>query len=127
MADSENLIDQVGSSNLSAERNGVRHKASIVNWTVGGQLTYVLITPARNEAVYIEKTFESMIVQTVLPLKWVIVDDGSTDNTREIITRYLQHYPWIEMVQMPERRDRSFAGKVVAFNAGYEKGEGSAL
>ena len=101
--------------------NGVRHKASIVNWTVGGQLTYVLITPARNEAVYIEKTFESMIVQTVLPLKWVIVDDGSTDNTREIITRYLQHYPWIEMVQMPERRDRSFAGKVVAFNAGYER------
>ena len=84
-------------------------------------LRYVLISPARNEAAFIEKTIESMIVQTVLPLKWVIVDDGSTDNTREIVSRYLGQNPWIEMVQMPVRRDRSFAGKVVAFNAGFER------
>ncbi len=42
-------------------------------------LTYVLITPARNEEAFIEKTIESVIHQTVLPVKWVIVDDGSTD------------------------------------------------
>src|SRR5262249_7725639 len=79
------------------------------------------VTPARNEAAYIEKTLESMIHQTVLPLKWVIVNDASTDNTREIIDRYLDKHPWIEVVEMPARRDRSFAAKVGAFNAGYEK------
>jgi len=88
------------------------------------QLSYVLITPARNEAAFIEKTIESMIKQTVLPLKWVIVDDGSTDETREIVSRYLEQNHWIEMVQMPQRRDRSFAAKVGAFNAGYERVEG---
>ena len=81
---------------------------------------YVLITPARNEAAFIEKTIESMIHQTLLPVKWVIVDDGSTDQTPEIVKRYLVQYPWIEMVQMPQRRDRSFAAKVGAFNAGCE-------
>jgi biofilm PGA synthesis N-glycosyltransferase PgaC len=85
---------------------------------------YVLITPARNEAAFIEKTIESVIHQTVLPAKWVIVDDGSTDTTSEIVGRYLAQYPWIEMVQMPQRRDRSFAAKVGAFNAGYEKVNG---
>jgi len=85
------------------------------------KLNYVLVTPARNEAAYIEKTLESMVQQTVLPLKWVIVNDASTDNTREIIDRYLGKYPWIEVVEMPARRDRSFAAKVGAFNAGFEK------
>jgi len=85
------------------------------------QLRYVLITPARNEEAFIEKTIQSMIQQTVLPLKWVIVDDGSTDRTREIVGRYLAENPWIELVQMPERRERHFAGKVFAFNAGSER------
>lgn len=89
--------------------------------TLNAPLSYVLITPARNEAAFIEKTIESMIRQTVLPKKWVIVNDGSTDKTGEIVSRYLPQYRWIETVQMPQRRDRSFAGKVVAFNAGYER------
>ena len=83
--------------------------------------SYVLITPARNEEAFIEKTLESMIQQTVPPLKWVIVNDGSTDRTAEIIDRYLGKCSWIEMVQMPQRRDRSFAAKVQAFNAGFER------
>ena len=87
-------------------------------------LRYVLITPARNEAAYIQKTIESMIHQTVPPEKWVIVDDGSTDETAEIVRPYGGRYPWIEMVQMPQRRDRSFAAKVQAFNVGYEKVKG---
>ena len=82
---------------------------------------FVLITPARNEEAFIEKTIESMIRQTVPPAKWVIVDDGSMDKTAEIVSRYLPQYPWIELVQMPQRRDRSFAAKVGAFNAGYER------
>jgi hypothetical protein len=85
---------------------------------------YVLITPARNEEAFIEKTIESMIHQTFPPVKWVIVDDGSTDKTPEIVSRYLPGHPWIEMVQMPQRRDRSFAAKVHSFNAGYERVRG---
>jgi glycosyltransferase involved in cell wall biosynthesis len=85
---------------------------------------YVLITPAHNEEIFVEKTIESMIRQTVLPLKWVIVDDGSTDKTAEIVSRYLKQHPWMEMVQMPQRRDRNFAAKVQAFNAGYERVSG---
>ena len=87
-------------------------------------LPYVLITPARNEEAFIEKTIHSVINQTVIPVKWVIVDDASTDKTPEIISRYLPDYPWIEMVQMPARRDRSFAAKVHSFNAGYDKVKG---
>ena len=87
-------------------------------------LPYVLITPARNESAYIAKTLESMMQQTMPPLKWVIVNDGSTDQTGEIIEPYLAKCPWLEMVQLPVRRDRSFAGKVYAFNAGFERVKG---
>ena len=86
--------------------------------------SYVLITPARNEEAFIEKTIESVIHQTVLPVKWVIVDDASTDRTPKIVGRYLAQYPWIELVQRPQRPDRSFAAKVEAFNAGFGRVDG---
>jgi biofilm PGA synthesis N-glycosyltransferase PgaC len=82
--------------------------------------SYVIITPARNEARFIELTLKSVIAQTILPLKWVIVSDGSTDGTDEIVKKYTSDFPWIELVRMPERQERNFAGKVHAFNAGYE-------
>ncbi|MGH9453741.1 MAG: glycosyltransferase family 2 protein, partial [Terriglobia bacterium] len=82
---------------------------------------YVLITPARNEAQFIELTIRSMVAQTVRPVKWVIVSDGSTDGTDDIVSKYAADHPWIELVRMPERRERHFAGKVHAFNAGYAK------
>ncbi len=84
-------------------------------------IPYVLVTPARNEEAFIEKTIESMIHQTFPPLKWVIVDDASTDKTPEIISRYLPQHPWMEMIQTPPRRDRNFAAKVHSFNAGYQR------
>jgi glycosyltransferase involved in cell wall biosynthesis len=84
-------------------------------------LNYALITPARNEAEYIELTIKSMIAQTHLPLKWVIVSDGSSDQTDELVRKYLDEYQWIELVRMPERAQRHFAGKVHAFKAGYER------
>ncbi len=80
--------------------------------------SYVLITPARNEAQFIELTLKSMVAQTARPLKWVIVSDGSTDGTDEIVRRCAAEHPWIELIRMPERRERNFAGKVLAFNAG---------
>jgi biofilm PGA synthesis N-glycosyltransferase PgaC len=83
--------------------------------------SYVLVTPARNEARFIAITMESVIAQTVRPLKWVIVSDGSTDGTDEIVKKYAAEHPWIELVRMPERRERNFAGKVLAFNAGYSR------
>ena len=82
---------------------------------------YVLVTPARNEATFIELTIKSVIAQTVLPVKWVIVSDGSTDGTVEIVQKYLAAYDWIELVRLPERAQRHFAGKASAFNAGYAK------
>ena len=80
---------------------------------------YVLITPARNEAQFIELTLKSVIAQTVQPLKWVIVSDGSIDGTDDIVRKYATENPWIELLRMPERTERHFAGKVHAFNAGY--------
>lgn len=80
---------------------------------------YVLITPARNEAAFIELTLKSMAAQMFKPLKWVIVSDGSTDGTDEIVKRYAVSNDWIELLRMPERKERNFAGKVHAFNAGY--------
>ncbi len=82
---------------------------------------YALITPARNEAQFIELTIKSLLAQTHLPLKWVIVSDGSTDGTDEIVDRYLSDHQWIEFVRMPERKERHFAGKVYAFRAGYDR------
>ena len=84
-------------------------------------LTYVLITPARNEAAFIEGTVKSVVAQTILPMKWVIVSDGSTDGTDEIVRKYIPDNPWIELIRMPETRDRTFAAKVVCVNAGYER------
>ena len=83
-------------------------------------LTYVLITPARNEAAYIEKTLISVCRQTVLPLKWVIVSDGSTDGTDTLIEKYARAHNWIDLLKLPPRRERHFAAKVQAFNAGYQ-------
>src|SRR5713226_4266269 len=84
-------------------------------------LTYVLVTPARNEAAFIEQTIEAVVGQTIRPAKWVIVSDGSTDGTDEIVKGYAAKHNWIELVRMPERRERHFAGKVGAFNAGYAR------
>jgi glycosyltransferase involved in cell wall biosynthesis len=89
-----------------------------------GSVPYVLITPARNEEAMIGQTIQSMIGQTILPLKWVIVDDGSLDATADIVGKHLAHHDWIELVRLPKHRDRSFAAKVGAFNAGFERVKG---
>jgi len=84
-------------------------------------MLYVLITPARNEEAFIENTIRSVISQTLRPQKWVIVSDGSTDRTDDIVKKYTKDNPWIELFRMPEHRDRQFAAKVHCFNGGYEK------
>jgi glycosyltransferase involved in cell wall biosynthesis len=82
-------------------------------------LRCILITPARNEEAFIERTIQSVVNQTALPLRWVIVNDGSTDGTAAIVARHAALHDWISMVNMPGHRDRSFAAKVHCFNTGY--------
>jgi biofilm PGA synthesis N-glycosyltransferase PgaC len=83
-------------------------------------LRYVLITPARNEGENIGRTLASMVVQTHRPLVWVVVSDGSTDRTEDIVSEYVQKHDWIKLIRRPVRRERSFAGKVECFNAGLQ-------
>lgn len=83
--------------------------------------SYVLITPARNEARFIELTIKSVVAQTLRPIKWLIVSDGSTDGTDDIVCEYAAKHPWMELLRMPERRERHFAGKVEAFSTAYNQ------
>lgn len=84
-------------------------------------LRYVLISPARNEAAFIELTIKSVVAQTVRPLKWIIVSDGSTDGTDEIVDKYVAQHAWIELVKKRVNGERNFASKVEAFNAAYAR------
>jgi glycosyltransferase involved in cell wall biosynthesis len=83
--------------------------------------SYVVVTPVKDEAQFIEKTLESMLAQTTRPEAWVIVNDGSKDNTEKIVESYVVEYPWIKLVN---REDRGFRkrgqGVVEAFYTGYE-------
>jgi len=84
-------------------------------------MNYVLITPARNEEAFIARVLDSVVSQTRLPLRWVIADDGSTDRTARIVEGYTKRHAWIELLRRPPRAERHFAGKVLAFNAGFER------
>lgn len=81
-------------------------------------LNYVLITPAHNEEAFIERTIQSVVNQTVRPLKWVVVSDGSTDGTREIVERHARQEDFIGLVHVERPEGRHFANKVRAFNHG---------
>src|SRR5215831_18607287 len=84
-------------------------------------MKYLLITAARNEEAFIAKTLNSVVTQTTLPERWVIVDDGSTDRTAEIVERYTKRYPWIELVQRTQDDNRNFASKAHAVNGSLKR------
>ncbi len=88
---------------------------------MSARLKYVLVTPARNEAAFIEGTIKSVVAQTARPEKWVIVSDGSSDGTDDIVKRHAAQHPWIELLRMPEHRDRTFAAKANCFAAGFAR------
>lgn len=80
---------------------------------------YVLISPCRNEAEYMCETLDSVIAQSVKPAKWIVVDDGSTDDTADILRKYQNEYDWIEVVKRENRGNRSVGpGVVEAFYEG---------
>ncbi|MEW6030131.1 MAG: glycosyltransferase [Chloroflexota bacterium] len=82
---------------------------------------YVLFTAARNEEAHIEKTIRSVIAQTVLPAKWVIVSDGSTDRTDEIVNQYVRTYDFILLLRRTADRERNYGSKAKALKVAYEQ------
>ena len=82
---------------------------------------YCLISPARNEAEYIRETLDSVLAQTVLPKRWIIIDDGSTDDTPRILANYAKKHKFIEAHSRADRGKRALGGGVVeVFNQGME-------
>ena len=82
---------------------------------------YCLITPCRDEAHYARRTLDAVTGQTVPPALWVIVDDGSKDETPKILAEYAARFPFIKIVRRADRGDRKLGGGVIdAFYAGYD-------
>lgn len=82
---------------------------------------YVLISPCRNEAEYMRRTLDSIVAQSLRPAQWVIVDDGSTDTTPQILADYAARHDWIRVVSKPDRGHRAVGpGVIEAFYVGYE-------
>ena len=82
---------------------------------------YVLISPCRNEADFMRQTLDSVIAQSIRPMQWVIVDDGSTDETPKILAEYAKQHNWIKIVTRADRGRRSVGpGVIEAFYSGYE-------
>ncbi|MCR9258153.1 MAG: glycosyltransferase family 2 protein [Pseudomonadaceae bacterium] len=80
---------------------------------------YLLITPCRDEADYLQKTIDSVGSQTILPTKWVVIDDGSTDETPQILERAQEKYDFLQVVRREDRGKRSVGpGVMDAFYAG---------
>jgi GT2 family glycosyltransferase len=82
---------------------------------------YVLITAAHNEEKYIEGTIRSILAQSVRPARWVIVSDGSTDRTNEIVKKYASENAFIELVQLDAAHRHSFGKKSHAIMTGYDR------
>jgi poly-beta-1,6-N-acetyl-D-glucosamine synthase len=88
-----------------------------------GRHNYVLISPVRNEAKNITKTLESVLAQTFKPMKWVIVDDGSSDGTPDIVQECAKRHGWVELLKLSDRGfyDLAGGGEIKAFYRGFER------
>jgi glycosyltransferase involved in cell wall biosynthesis len=82
---------------------------------------YALITPCRDEAKYARRTLDSVVAQSIPPTLWIIVDDGSKDQTPQILEEYADKYPFIRIIHRQDRGFRKLGGGVIdAFYEGYE-------
>jgi glycosyltransferase involved in cell wall biosynthesis len=80
---------------------------------------YAAITPVKDEAAHLRRTAEAMLAQTHRPTRWVIVDDGSTDESFEIAASYAAAHDWIVAIRSGRERRRARGGPIVeAFNRG---------
>jgi biofilm PGA synthesis N-glycosyltransferase PgaC len=86
---------------------------------------YVLVSPVRDEDAYLETTIQSVLKQSVLPYRWIIVDDGSRDRTRAIVGEYVRRCDWMYLVSTYRDSGRQpGSGIIRAFNRGYEEIKG---
>jgi glycosyltransferase involved in cell wall biosynthesis len=84
-------------------------------------MNYYIVIPAHNEEAFIALTLDSLIAQTVLPKKIVIVNDNSTDKTAEIVTAYAKENPFISLVNKTSSAIHLPGSKVIqAFQKGFE-------
>lgn len=84
-------------------------------------MNYYIVIPAHNEEAFIALTLDSLISQTVLPKKVVIVNDNSTDKTAEIVTAYAKENPFISLVNKTSSAIHLPGSKVIqAFHKGFE-------
>lgn len=84
-------------------------------------MKFYIVIPAHNEAIHIEKTLNSIINQTVLPAKVIVVNDHSTDETSSIVSHYCDKHNWIKLIEIYSTEDHLPGSKVIhAFNKGYE-------
>lgn len=81
---------------------------------------YAIVTAAFNEEKYIGNLLQSVMVQTVPPVKWVVVDDNSNDRTADIVSRYQGQMPYLVLLRQRREPGRSFGSKVVALRKGIE-------
>jgi poly-beta-1,6-N-acetyl-D-glucosamine synthase len=81
---------------------------------------YVVITPVRDEQMYLPLSIDSMVSQAIRPQEWVIVNDGSKDRTGDIIDEAARNHPWIRGVHRKDRGYRKWgAGIIEAFYDGF--------
>src|SRR5438552_15461867 len=83
-------------------------------------LDFCLLTACRNEAGLIDQTIRSVVAQSLRPRKWLILDDGSTDQTAELARQASLLHPWICLHQFEPRAERSFGAQYRAIMRGYE-------
>jgi len=81
---------------------------------------YCIITPVRDEAEFIGAAIEAVAAQSIRPVEWIIVDDGSTDQTTTIVEQYARAYPWIRLARRENRGFRSTGGGIEGFLLGVE-------
>ncbi|KPP83948.1 MAG: Glycosyltransferases involved in cell wall biogenesis [Rhodobacteraceae bacterium HLUCCA08] len=82
---------------------------------------YLLISPGRNEAKFMRRTLDSVVAQTERPTAWVIVDDGSTDDSPQILADYAAAHDWITVIRREDRGHRAVGpGVIEAFYAGLD-------
>jgi poly-beta-1,6-N-acetyl-D-glucosamine synthase len=85
------------------------------------KLSYALITPAYNEEAHIRRLIQCVAAQTLAPVKYVIVSDGSTDGTDEIVEQYTRELGFVELLRSEKNGRSNFGSKALAFNAGWDR------
>ncbi|MCP5066717.1 MAG: glycosyltransferase family 2 protein [bacterium] len=83
--------------------------------------SYVLVTAAYNEEEHIEETLKSVVAQTIVPRRWIVVSDGSTDGTDDIVSRYARDHSFIRLIRVEKAAEHCFAAKVRALDHGFDE------